>query len=193
MAIAAFIILAVLALVAPAAANLMGVTGSKTAQPQANNETMQRENGETAAEGGASGTETGSAGTQDATAGESAVSSGATSLARERVSGAANIDSAGADAWGAFDKTVTSMLFTAGKDPDAASVEVSDVTRSGTGASGAFAVRYARIDGTWHVFEFSGETGAVCTHHELVDKVAGVNANAEEAQADLPTDGVGEI
>ncbi len=195
MAIAAFAVLAVLALVAVPVSRLAG--GGNAAGGGAQQQGQQEQQG--GQESGARGVQDGEGEDEAETGGGAGAeqqawtpSTGATSLVRDKVSGSSNIDSAGQGAWDNFNKTVTSMLFVAGKDPDAAQVSVSDVTATATGTDGeSRAVRYVSIDGTWHVFEFTAS--GTCTHYELSDKVAGVNATAEEAQGDLPTDGVGEI
>lgn len=195
MAIAAFAVLAVLALVAVPASRLAG-GGNAADDAQRQGQQEQQQSGQ---EGGTQGAQDGAGEDEAETGGDAGAeqqawtpSTGATSLTRDKVSGSSNIDSAGEGAWDNFNKTVTSMFFVAGKDPDAAQVSVSDVTATATGTDGeSRAVRYVSIDGTWHVFEFT--PSGTCTHYELSDKVAGVNATAEEAQGDLPTDGVGEI
>lgn len=188
--IAVFVVLAVLALVVVPVARLSGCQG---AQSQGNTAQQQEAQGETA-DDGTRNDFIGPVAPEDKVTGTDGhpASAGATSLSRDKVAGSANIDSAAAGAWENFDKTVTSMLFVAGQDPDKVSVTVSNVTASAIATDGGSrAVRYVSIDGTWHVFEFAAD--GTCTHHELTDKVAGVNASAEEAQANLPTDGVDEI
>ena len=188
LAVAAFAVLAVLALVAVPASRVAAGGGGAQGEEQEEGQDVRQD------AGGGKAPEAGGAAAADDTAGAgpSPVSTGATSLSREKVAGSSNIDSCGQRAWDSFDRAVTSMLFLEGADPDEARVSVSDVTASAEGPGGEpAAVRYVCIDGTWHVFEFSAD--GTCSHRELADKVAGVNATADEARDDLPTDGVGEI